>query len=399
MAKRAAKSGSGSTSAGGGDGQPAEPAIVHPITLLEQVIGQDQAKRILQSAMVSGRIHHAWIFHGPAGVGKMTTAVAFAAALLDPTTGAGLMGGSEVAPETGSTVQNLVRQGNHPDLHVITKELAVLSRDKQVRDGKQTSIAREVLDEFLLEPAAKTRVVSGESRMGKVFIIDEAEMVTPAVQNILLKTLEEPPSGTAIILVTSNEDRLLATVRSRSQRVGFTTLDDKQMDQWLKASGPAAAVDGPKLAWVKMFAGGSPGLAKLAVESDLYQWHQTLEPMLAEVDKGRFPYELGGVLAKMIGERAEADVKANPDASKDAANKAWGRRMLAFLAERYRAQLRARALGGGGGGVGPDDVTALRAFGALEAVQGAESHLASNVNMGLLLENLAAQLAGEPAGI
>jgi DNA polymerase-3 subunit delta' len=378
MAKRASKPAADAAAA------PSGPA--HPVTLLEQVIGQAGAKRVLAAALKSGRVHHAWIFHGPAGVGKFTAAYAFAAAMLDPTTAAGLTG--EVEPEPGSAVQELCRSGNHPDLHVITKELAAMSREKGIRDGKQTSIAKDVLDEFLIEPSSRTRILQGSSLMGKVFIIDEAEMVTPGVQNILLKTMEEPPSGTAIILVTSNEDRLLPTIRSRCQRVGFVPLDEREMDKWIKQAG--IELDAKRGLWLRTFAAGSPGLAKLAIDADLFAWHETLSPLLASVDKGQFPAELGSTLAKLINERAEAEVKANPDASKDGANKTWARRMLAFVAEHYRSRLRATA------GTDPDDAGTQRWLANLDAVQAAEGFLASNVNMTMLLENLAAQLAVEP---
>ena len=66
MAKRAAKP----------DAAAADNGPAHPITLMEQIIGQTSAKHILQAALKSERVHHAWIFHGPAGVGKFTTALA-----------------------------------------------------------------------------------------------------------------------------------------------------------------------------------------------------------------------------------------------------------------------------------------------------------------------------------
>ncbi len=384
MAKRAAKPSVESITA-----PTAGPA--HPITLIDQVVGQTGAKRVLAAALKSGRAHHAWIFHGPAGVGKFTTAYAFAAALLDPTTAAGLTG--QVAPESGSPVQELCRTGNHPDLHVIVKELAAISRKDSVRNGKQTTIAKEVLDEFLVEPALRTRVLQGASLMGKAFIVDEAEMITPDVQNILLKTMEEPPPGTVIMLVTSSEDRLLPTIRSRCQRVGFVPLDEREMDEWIESAG--IDLDAKRAAWLRGFAAGSPGLARLAVDADLFTWHEALAPLLATLDKGGFPPELGSTMAKLIAERAEADVKANPDASKDGANKAWARRMLAFLAEHFRVRLRATA----GEGRGPDDPVILRRLAAIDAIQAAEGHLASNVNLTLLLENLAAQLVAEPVAV
>lgn len=360
------------------------------LTLLDEVIGHEGPKLALKRAMAGGRFHHAWIFHGPPGVGKFTTAYAMAAALLDPTTGPGLTG--DFAPQPESVVQRLCRAGTHPDLHAISKELASISREDAVRKSKQNNIAREVLLEFLIEPASRTRVLPGESLMGKAFIIDEAELLDVRGQNTLLKVLEEPPAGTVIILVTSNEDRLLPTIRSRSQRLAFGPLSDDEMDQWFARRG--VAIEPARRAWVGSFAAGSPGLAAMAIACDLYAWHEQLAPIMEALGRGVFPPEAGATLAGLVNQRAEADVKANPDASKDGANKAWARRMLAFLAEWQRSSLRSAASSTRNSAAQYSQVP--RALAAIEAIRAAEDHLAANVNMTLLFENLVAQLALEP---
>ncbi|MFN7020773.1 MAG: ATP-binding protein [Phycisphaerales bacterium] len=359
-------------------------------TLLGDVIGHEGPKLALHRAMSGGRVHHAWIFHGPPGVGKFTTAYAMAAALLDPTTAPGLTG--EFVPQHESPVQRLCRAGTHPDLHVIGKELASLSREDSVRRSKQNNIAREVLLEFLIEPASRTRVLPGESLMGKAFIIDEAELLDVRGQNTLLKILEEPTAGTIIILVTANEDRLLPTIRSRSQRLAFGPLSDGEMDQWFARQG--ITLDPARRAWTRSFAAGSPGMAAMAIACDLHAWHEQLTPIMEALGRGAFPPEAGATLARLVNERAEADVKAKPDASKDGANKAWGRRMLAFLAEWQRSSLRATTSSSRASASA--DTQTARALSAIEAIRAAEDHLAANVNMTLLFENLVAQLALEP---
>lgn len=380
-------------------GEPVDTAPRHAVTLLDQVIGQAQAKGVLQSAMQSGRVHHAWIFHGPAGVGKFTTAVAFCAALLDPTTAPDL--GGVLAPETDSPVQQLVKAGTHPDLHVITKELAAISRKDTVRDGKQMSIAKEVVEEFMLEPAQRSRVMTGASRMGKAFIIDEAEMMNPTTQNAILKTLEEPPEGTVIVLVTSSEDRMLTTIRSRCQRVAFTPLSEADMLTWLKTRAslePPPPTKPSEREWLLRFALGSPGAALVAMENQLFTWQEALAPMLESVARGHYPVEMAAAMHKLIGERAEAAVKANPDASKDAANKAWMRRMLSFLAEDMRLRLRMHAVGKAAQQIA-EDPAAHRLLSELEAVTRTEQQMYANVNQQLLLENLVAQMCVEPVMI
>lgn len=398
MAKRAAPKLVSDDAAPGQSAEVAPPR--HPVTTLEQVFGQTGAKRLLQAAMASGRVHHAWIFHGPAGVGKRTAAVAFAAALLDPTLSTTLSG--ELAPEEGSQTQQLVRSGSHPDLHVINKELAAISRDDKARDGKQITLAKVVIEEFVIEPAARSRVLSGKpGSAGKVFIIDDADAMTVQTQNLLLKTLEEPPEGTVIILVSSAEDRLLPTIRSRCQRVAFVPLEDADMTRWLArrgdgtGSGGLGAVPPETRQWVLRFSCGSPGVAEAALENDLMAWEAAIGPKLDQVLGGRFVPSLGGEMAKMIDDRAAAVVKQNPDASKDAANKLWGRRMLAFVAEALRSRLRAMTAGRAKDEL-ETDIGVARVLSAIEAVQAAEGHLATNVNLALLLENLVAQMSAEP---
>ncbi len=357
---------------------------------LDQVLGQDRAVALLRAAMAAQRLHHAWIFHGPPGVGKFTTAIAFAAMLLDPTTAPDLAGNP--APDPDSQVQHLIRAGTHPDLHVVTKELAAISRDEKVRGQKQYTIPKAVIDEFLLEPAARTRVLVNRSLVGKVFIVDEAELLDrwashAPVQASMLKTLEEPPAGTLIILVTSDEDRLLMTVRSRCERVAFTPLDDAAMRTWLVRAGLAA--DAVQREWLLSFAAGSPGLALLASENGLHHWHQAIAPMLEQLDAGRFPGDLGATLSRLIDERAAAWVKARPDSSKDAANKAWARRMLAFLAEQARRSLHAAARPGA---AQADPLVQARVR-MIDLVAQAEAQVQANVKIEFVMENLAAQLA------
>lgn len=375
----------------------APPGPRFPVTLIDQIVGQPGAKRLLQAAIATGRVHHAWIFHGPPGVGKFSTAVAFAAAILDPSTGPTLTG--EIAPDPGSEVQSMVRAGAHPDLHVIAKELAGVSREKSVRDSKQTGIAKDVVEEFLLEPAARSRVYSCASMARKAFIVDEAEMMNPQTQNALLKTLEEPPDGTVIVLVTTAEERVLATIRSRAQRVAFTPLSDEDMKAWLmrrEQAGGAIPVPPDEAPWLLRFAAGAPGAAETAIAHGLREWDESLRSMISDACSGRFPMGMAARMAELIDERAAAHVKANPDASKDAANKAWARRMLAFLAEDLRARLRAAARGKSREQTEADDVC-TRLLCGIDAVGAAEGHLASNVQLPMLLENLVAHLAGDGA--
>ena len=398
---------SGETPASTGD-EPRLPSDVVPtVTRFDQIVGQDAAIHVLQNALKSGRLHHAWIFAGPQGVGKFSAAVALGAALLDPTSKPDKASG-RIQPDPESPTQQRIARAlrasrssggtgildsGHADLHLITKELAAVSSETEIRKSKQTSIPIDVVREFVIEPAARTRVEIADSLAAKVFIIDEAEMLNPAGQNAILKSLEEPPKGTVFILVTSSEERLLATIRSRCQRVRFEAIDEMAMKQWLARSG--LSIEPGKAAWLLRFAMGSPGLALAALDNDLFTWQEALEPLLASVDRGVFVPELGGVLSKLVDERASAVVEHSAAASKDAANKAWARRMLAFLGERTRLRLRAR-VSQLGPAAGPGDSVIDRCLHVLEVIQDCERHIAGNVNQGLAMENLSAQMIAEP---
>ena len=162
--------------------------------------GQDRAIDLLKRSIVNGRVSHAYIFLGPSGVGKFTAALAFAQALNCAGAKSG-EGCGECAP------CRKILKSNHPDVLVLKPE----------KDS--TSIKIEQMRELIRNIAL--RPYEGKK---KVYIIDGAEAMTPETSNALLKTLEEPPSDSVIILVAENLDNLFATVVSRSQVVRFFPL-------------------------------------------------------------------------------------------------------------------------------------------------------------------------------
>lgn len=342
---------------------------------------------MLRSAMATGRVHHAWIFSGPSGVGKRTTALAFAAAILDGSTQPDLAG--TLAPDPDSPIQRMIATGVHPDLHIITKELARHSDDAKVRDQKLRTIPKDVIDTRLLAPVARAPSVRSEGSLAsKVFIVDEAELLDRSksnapVQNSILKTLEEPPPGSVIILITSAEDALLTTIRSRCQRVEFRALDDSAVAQWFKRSG--LDVEAAERAWLLWFAAGSPGRALEAAQTGLYAWMESLAQPLEQSEGGRFSPTLGATMSGLIDGWAKAWVEARENASKEAANMVATRHMLGIIAERARERLRAGAA---------DDIEAAeRALRAIDAVLEADRNIGANVSIAHAMEDLSAQLA------
>ncbi|MDF1869478.1 MAG: AAA family ATPase [Phycisphaerales bacterium] len=349
---------------------------------LTSVIGQHHAMDILNRSMQSQRVHHAWIFHGPTGVGKFTSAIAWASTILDPTSTPDLSG--NIVPDPESSTQQLIRSQTHPDLHVIRKEMARYHHDSKVRSAKLASIPKAIVEEHLINPAALAASMKSTSLVSKVFIVDESELLNSQTQNAILKTLEEPPPGTVIILVTSNEDRLLPTIRSRCQRVAFAPLDDDAMRAWIASTSLEPTPEEHQ--WLLSTSNGSPGRYKEAHEAGIYQWSTDLEPLFMQCDQGRYPLTLGPRMNQLVDDWAKDWVKQGEkigeNRSKLVANQLGTQHMLSLIAGRYRKQLTVAS-------------KAHRALHAIDMVGRAQHELNTNVQLRFVMDHLAAGLSEE----
>ncbi len=364
---------------------------------MPRILGQTRAIETLAASLRTGRVHHAWIFAGPKGVGKFTTAAEFGSILLDPNMSPDGKS-SDFRSNPDSQTAQLIAAGTHPDFFVIRKELALHSDNPALRQRKLMNIPIDLLRERMLggrtgddrvhEASAYRTAALGR---GKMFIIDEAELLDAVAQNALLKTLEEPPERTYIVLVSSQPQRLLPTIRSRCQFVQFNPLDDASLRAWFDASG--LDVSGEERIWIENFCQGSPGMAQLAAEYELSQWHRTLAPMLTELQRGVFPVEMGATMAELVEDFAKRWVDAHDNASKDAANKDGVRLVLTMLATHARTRLN-QAVGDDRGDRGDRDESAAdRWLSAIDLIRTAEREMQSNVNVKFLLENLVVQWA------
>lgn len=352
---------------------------------MDHILGQQRALDTLASALRSGRLHHAWIFHGPPGVGKFTTALAFARVLLCPHAQPNPSG--QVAACGRCESCRLADAGTHPDLHVVVKELARFSEDRSTRERKLTQLPVDVLRTALLEPVTRTAAL----RHGKVFVIDEAELINEPGQNLLLKTLEEPPADTYLILVTAREPLLLTTIRSRCQRVAFGPLGDDVVERRLAERG--SDLSAAQRRAVARFAAGSLGAAELAVTYGLHQWTDDLDAVLDAMIAGRFPTDMGADMAQKIDAFAAAWVESHENASKDAANRQGAGMMLGLLASLLRERLAQAAAGRGADGDPLAAEAALEPYAAaIDALSTAEAELGSNVNLALVCDHLASLL-------
>jgi DNA polymerase-3 subunit delta' len=189
-------------------------------------VGNEQAQAILERALASGQMRHAYLLHGPAGVGKMTLAMAFAKAVLCQRR---QMGESEACGECAACRK--VAHGNHPDLAVIEPE-----KDK-----------RWLKIENLREAIHLTTLSPTESEH-RILIIPEADRIQERTANAFLKTLEEPPEGVIIVLITTDAENMLPTILSRCQVIPLRLLPAEQISQALRERWDVAPVAAERLA-------------------------------------------------------------------------------------------------------------------------------------------------------
>jgi DNA polymerase-3 subunit delta' len=174
-----------------------------------EIIGHQKPLEILRAALANRRLHHAYLFLGPDGVGKRTVARWLAQAIHCG------RGDNDSCGECANCRR--IESGNHPDVRIIgpaagKKEISI----QQIR---------------AVEKELNFRAFSGR----KIAIIDPATLMNLPAQNALLKTLEEPPPDSLLILVASNSGGLLPTLRSRCLCVAFGPLSRDLIAGYLEA--------------------------------------------------------------------------------------------------------------------------------------------------------------------
>ena len=191
----------------------------------ERILGQNHILRHFENAIRMGKISHAYIINGEEGSGKMNLAIHFAKALQCERNNSNKAinedGERITVPGTACGQCKSCKQTdskNQPDIKYITYEKSGIGVDE---------IREQINDDIDIKPYSSPY---------KIYIVPESEKMTVQAQNALLKTIEEPPEYVVIIMITSNENMLLNTVKSRCVKLNFQGLTKQEMSKYISQS-------------------------------------------------------------------------------------------------------------------------------------------------------------------
>jgi DNA polymerase-3 subunit delta' len=227
--------------------------------------GHEATRDVLERALQNQRVHHAYLFSGPEGVGKKQMAFAMAA-ILNCTNRSNQ---APFQPQCGRCTHCLrIARDQHPDLHTVKPDGQFIKID-QIR---------------VIQKAASTRPYEAAFQ---VVIIDDAHRMTDEAANALLKTLEEPPLTMRLILITSQAHLVLDTIRSRCQLVRFGSLSPEIVEDLLrentKTSDPQPSPNSLKVA--ARLGEGSVGRALHVLQDGLLDRREDLLNTLLRVHR------------------------------------------------------------------------------------------------------------------
>jgi DNA polymerase-3 subunit delta' len=335
-----------------------------PSDHLSRLRAQETALRTIDWALETGRVHHAYLFVGPDGVGKEVAAFGLAQALVCERrgdTGPSLFGAAEKPPiracgTCSACLRALPREDRrpvHPDVVVIERGLYAPQSI-----GRRTAETQDIsIDQIRALVLARSAFAPHEGR-AKVFIIRRAEELSISAANALLKTLEEPGQKTHFILLSSQEEALLPTILSRTQRVRFAPLPDDVVTDLLVEAG----VESSRAREVTRLAGGSVETGMLLADSEESEARNqfvesalaattspSIEPgmLLAESakkDKDRLPGNIAALASALAARAAEAARAGSPEAEALAIRGRFALNALEYLAGNGSAQLVVEAM-------------------------------------------------------
>jgi DNA polymerase-3 subunit delta' len=229
---------------------------------LKDIIGQKRAKKILKGIIKRDRIPSSLLFSGDFGIGKKFSAINFAKAIncLNPID-------FDSCDKCLSCKK--INADIHPDVYIITLKnmQKKLSLEKQYSGSEYPIEAIRKIEELL-----HLKIFEGKR---KIFIIDDADSINLSAANAFLKTLEEPPKESTIILISENPDSLPETIRSRCINVRFYPLSIEETKKVISESVKAGDID-----LLAKLSSGRPGVI---ISYDLMQKKERFEKLLSNM--------------------------------------------------------------------------------------------------------------------
>lgn len=325
----------------------------------QRVRGHEDLVQGFRRVVERGRLGHAYLFCGPPGVGKRLFAQELARALLCESP-RGLLEPCDACP---ACVQ--IDSATHPDFFPAARPADALEFP--------IDLMRTLCGQFALKPARGR---------GKVIVLDDADDLNQESANCFLKTLEEPPPRSLLILVGTSRERQLPTVVSRCQVVRFAPLKDDLVGELLEAQGVS---DPAMRARLVRLAGGSPGLALTLADPGLWQM------------RGKLIAGLTGRPVDSVDLAKEWAAFVEEAGKESAAQRARAQLVLRLVIDFFNDVL-AVAAGSPPRRTGPEDATAVRALagrldeervvGLLERCLEADQQIGWRVQLVLVLESL-----------
>lgn len=208
---------------------------------LNEIIGNEKIKEQLIKTIQLGQTSHSYMFIGTEGVGKSLFAKELAHRLL-------CMGEGKKPCQTCKSCKEFISQ-NHPDFY----ELATTENSIKIEQ------IRMLQSKILEKPITAQK---------KIYVIDDADKMTKEAQNCLLKTLEEPPEYVCIILIVSNENAMLNTIKSRCTKINFQPIEEDKLKQFLKEK---YGIEANTPTYVKAWEGSIKKALKMNEHKELYE--------------------------------------------------------------------------------------------------------------------------------
>ncbi len=340
----------------------------------EEILGQERPVQVIRNVLAAGNLPHAYLFYGARGVGRFKMASALAKALFCK---------EQEADFCGTCMDcRQVEKGGHQDFNVVFP----LSK----KNEKEWEIDFDKGEIRIDQIRALQRWISVRSFEGgwRVCVFDGAEKINPQAANALLKTLEEPPPKSLLILISPTRTHLLPTIQSRCHAIYFSPLQGRELEEIL-----ADRLDGSQedLSLIAALSEGSVGRA-LCMDRDwvLYERREWMNRLIALLARDPSPSILGF---------ADELSKSEPERLTDILDLylSWYRDLMIFHATAAPERLLNRdflqeireASAEGESSLWP---------GCIRAIQNAKTDIQNRINAQLTLETLLFMLAGGRKG-